>query len=367
MPKVCYGSEENQNEIISEIISGINENDFEIIINVIKKITGKNLTLKEFILTFLTGENLVSTSGIKSYLTLAISDFINSYKSVIFIILSIGILFNLSNGISSKKTDNSLKNTINFISNCIAVILLFKVVEIVFNVVESNVNFISKTTETVFPIMFTLSSLCGNFGVSVLKPFTAFLSVLLTMLSTKFFIPLLHVETAVTAINSTSNFIKIDGLKKTTSSIFKWALLLICGLYSVALTSQGLVNSSYNGVSIKILKYVTGSIIPVVGGFISTGMEVFLSSVVLIKNSVGLISIFSVVFTVGVTAIEVLILSFLIKFLTSVCQPAIDDKFYKLLMGVGEIFGNLYALLLVCGFTFIITVLFVILSTAFIF
>ena len=70
---------------------------------------------------------------------------------------------------------------------------------------------------------------------------------------------------------------------------------------------------------------------------------------------------------IGTSAIEILAFSFLIKFLASVCQPILNDKYYKTLVNVTSVFNGLAGLILVSGFVFIITVLFIISATAFVF
>ena len=80
--------------------------------------------------------------------------------------------------------------------------------------------------------MFSISGLIGDFGVTLIKPFTAFLSVIVSALSFNFFIPLLRMEASLSVLSYLSDTVKLDGLKKSVSSFFKWMLLLISGLYS---------------------------------------------------------------------------------------------------------------------------------------
>ncbi|MBO5713715.1 MAG: hypothetical protein J6R88_05935, partial [Clostridia bacterium] len=316
-PTKTAKASESQEEVISEILNGINEEDFGFLLELISSITGENLTFKNLVLQFLTGDFTnfkLDFSLIKSYILNAFNNF---GGKVIIYLLIIGIIFNLANIISFKNNDNRLKNTIYYISVSICVIMIFKVVETVFSYAENKLNFLSKTVETVFPVMYSISGLIGNFGVSIIKPFTAFLSFLISALSVKLFIPLLYFETSVSLISNLTDTVKLTGLKKTTGETYKWLLLLILGLYSLSLGSQSIVNSQYNGISVKILKHLTNTSVPIVGGFLSGGMEVLISSAVLIKNSIGLFSIIAVIFGVLLSAIEILAFSFLIKFLAS--------------------------------------------------
>ena len=364
---VFAGEQASQEETIDKIISGINESDFENLIEIINELLGENLTLKEVIIKFLTGDISININGIFSYFKSKINGFFTLGGKLIIYVLIIGLVFNLANIISSKNADNNAKYVINFIAISISVTIIFKVIESVFLRVETQLNNLTKITEVIFPVMFSVSGLIGDFGVTLIKPFTAFLSVIVSALSFNFFIPLLRMEASLSVLSNLSDTVKLDGLKKSVSSFFKWSLLLISGLYSLMLGGQSLVNAQYNGVSVKILKYITGSVIPIVGGFLSGGMEVLISSAVLIKNSIGLIALIYILLTVILTAVEILIFSLLIKFMASLFEPVVDAKYYKLIIGVTDGFNSLVALLFVCGFIFILTVLFTITATSNIF
>ena len=69
----------------------------------------------------------------------------------------------------------------------------------------------------------------------------------------------------------------------------------------------------------------------------------------------------------AVILIGFLIFSLLIKFMASLFEPVVDAKYYKLIIGVTDVFNSLVALLFVCGFIFILTVLFTITATSNIF
>ena len=194
---VFAGEQASQEETIDKIISGINESDFENLIEIINELLGQNLTLKEVIIKFLTGDISININGIFSYFKSKINGFFTLGGKLIIYVLIIGLVFNLANIISSKNADNNAKYVINFIAISISVTIIFKVIESVFLRVETQLNNLSKITEIIFPVMFSISGLIGDFGVTIIKPFTAFLSVIVSALSFNFFIPLLRMEASL--------------------------------------------------------------------------------------------------------------------------------------------------------------------------
>mgnify|MGYP003290927420 CR=1 FL=1 len=135
-------------------------------------------------------------------------------------------------------------------------------------------------------------------------------------------------------------------------------------MFTCFVSVSGLVNAQYNGASVKVLKYATGSLIPIVGGFLSGGVDVFLTSALLIKNSVGVIAVIYLIISVFGSGVLILILSFIIKFILSICEPIADKKFLGAVMGITDIFNYLAGLVFISGFMSFLTIICLILSTS---
>ena len=198
-------------------------------------------------------------------------------------------------------------------------------------------NNISNLITIIFPSMFSLIMLIGNFGIELFKPFTAFLCFFSSNVAKSFFFPLLSIISLVTIVSSFNEDIKFDNLKKTLLSFFKWSLGIITALFSILLTCQGFSNIQYNGISVKILKYASGTLIPIVGNFLSGGIDVLLASSVLIKNSLGIFSLLYILLISVSSALNLIIFSFVVKFLSSLSEPLLDRRFINVFNSIGEI------------------------------
>ena len=58
---------------------------------------------------------------------------------------------------------------------------------------------------------------------------------------------------------------------------------------------QGIAVGSFDSLSIRTTKYTIKSYVPVMGGYLSDGMDLILSSTILIKNSVGLVGVLLII------------------------------------------------------------------------
>ncbi len=360
---VALAKSNNFDESINDILNGIDDSIFVEINDVLNEFFNDDLSFKDRIIKFLTGEANFNLSSIKTYISTRFKDLFNGILKVLCYMLFVGIISKILNIILSKNEDKIENNTIFYIFYILAVTSATTLISKFILNVNNAINVMTKSSEVLFPLMFSISSLCGNFGVSLYKPLTCFVSYFSSVISNNYLLPLIVFGSTMMILGNLSENIKISGLSKTVFSFYKWLIGIISILYTVILGVQGIVNGSYNGISIKILKYATGSIIPIVGGFLSGGIDVMLSSAILIKNSVGLLSVLYLILTIGGTAISYVITSFIIKFGASICEPILDRRFYNFLIGVGDVINYLASIILLCGYMYFITVIGFIFST----
>ncbi len=354
----------NYDNTINEIIDGIDETTFNFLTDFFNELFNDNKSFKERVISFFNGELNLSFSTVSKYLLSGVNSVFNNFAKLLCYILFLGILCNIANIILCKNNDNTEKNIIFYICYTLAILVISQIIFTVFNFTTSVIKTINETIQIVFPIMFSLSSLIGDFGVTLFKPFTAFIGVFTSVITNDLFIPLLTLSSSTVIVGNLSDSINLNNLSKSLFSFFKWTLGIFIVIFTALIGSQGFVNMQFNGASVKILKYATGSLVPVVGGFLSGGVDILLSSTVLVKNSIGLMAILYLIFYVGGAGISILIYSFLLKFGISVCGPIIDKKFSASLLQITDIFNLLASLVFICGFIFILTILAIIGATA---
>ena len=348
---------------IDEIISSFSEEDFQFLLDELKQITGQERTLKEAVTAFITGESGLDYATLKSYfLSRVFSLASENYDALIYLACLIALLA-FSNIIISKNNDNSEKSIIFFIYYPLVACLVLSLVKSALKYAETAVLAQTKLTELLFPIMFSVTLIAGDFGVALLKPFTVFLGFFTGELILNFFLPLLSLAFCVLIVGNLSEKLNLNELFKTLMSVFKWSLGFIAAIYSSLITVEGLTNGAYNGVSVKILKFLSGTSVPIVGGLISGSTDVILSAVTLVKNSIGVMSAVVVICYVGLKGVNAVAYSLSLKFLNSLLAPATSPRITKLINGSCEIISALAALIFLSGLMFLLTVVFVIKST----
>lgn len=348
---------------IDEIISSFSEEDFKFLLDELNEITGKERTLKETITAFITGESGLSYATLKTYfLSRTFSLASANYDALIYLACLIALLA-FSNIIIAKNNDNSEKSIVFYIYYPLIACLVLSLVKSAFKYAEAALSAQTKLTELLFPIMFSVTLIAGDFGVALIKPFTVFLGFFTGELILDFFLPLLSLAFCVLVVGNLSDKLNLNELFKTLMSVFKWSIGFIAAIYSSLITVEGLCNGTYNGVSVKILKYLSGTSVPIVGGLISGSTDVILSAVTLVKNSIGVMSAVVIICYVGLKGVNSVAYSLSLKFLNSLLAPVTNSRITKLINGSCEIISALAALIFLSGLMFILTVVFVIKST----
>ena len=349
---------------INDVILGIDDAEFEKITELLNLELGKNFSLKEWILSFISGEFTINFSDLKALFSSLYSEVISSVSHIVIYIIFIGILSSFLNVINSKNNGKNAKYIIYYICYTLIITLTAGLVSKVISTAKNSIDDMCKTVDLCFPTLLALSEFSGGFGINVAKPLIASVSFFTTVICNKVFLPILSMTIVCVIVGNFSETVKLDSLKKTLLSLVKWLLGILTVVFTVVIAGQSIVNAQYSGMSFKVLKYATGSIIPIVGGFISGGLDVLFASAILVKNSLGLVLVIFIFFKVVSAGVTVLIVSFILKFAVSVSEPILDGRFCKLLNGVGEVFSYLTAVIFVCGFSYILVCFSIISSTA---
>ena len=109
-------------------------------------------------------------------------------------------------------------------------------------------------------------------------------------------------------------------------------------VFGLFFSLQGLTSATYDGVVRRAAKYAIGNGIPIIGGFLSGGFDLAVASSVLIKNSLGSMGVFLMVFVLFEPLILLISVNLLLRLTSAVTQPFGDSRISDFL---GETADNL--------------------------
>ena len=274
----------------------------------------------------------------------------------------------LLSGIISTLKSNTLGQTssemIFIITYVAALIPLIGVLTEIFELSTSSVDAMQKQMGLVFPLMLTLMSASGStVSAAVCRPAVAFFSATILSVIRSVVFPLTIAVIVFSMAGKLTKELQIGKFTAFFKSINKWIIGVCVSVFGIFFTLQGISAATYDGVVRRAAKYAIGNGIPIVGGFLSGGFDLAVAGGILIKNSLGSMSIF-LMFAVLFEPLALLIsVNLLLRLVSAITQPFGESRISDFL---GETAENLHyctAALLFTAFLYFLTVMIMIFST----
>lgn len=109
------------------------------------------------------------------------------------------------------------------------------------------------------------------------------------------FIPAVMLSAALSIVSGMSDKFKTDKMLKLFGSMIKWGLSLMLTIFVSFTGLKSIASAGVDGLTLKLSKFATSNLIPMVGGILSESVETVMSCSVVIKNSVGVMGVICVV------------------------------------------------------------------------
>lgn len=352
-------SEDLNNSIIEEL----SEIDFSGLNSIIEEMNENNTNIfsidniKSKVYSIISGENAISYSSFFASLFSIFLDLILKYLPMLSLVIAIGVISNLLNGIKGKFNEKSTSNLIHLVCFMTVVILTIGMITSLSDVSLNAINSMVTQMNTLFPILLTLMVGIGAAAsASVFQPIVAIISTYVADFFTYLVLPLFIFSFVFGIINNISDNIKLDKFNSFISSLFKWCVGIVFTLFFAIFTIQGISAGSFDSLSIRTTKYTIRSYIPVMGGYLSDGMDLILSSSILIKNSIGLVGLFLIITTIISPLLEIVVFSLLLKLTSAILQPMGNSKTSNFLMSTSKSITMLSSCIIAVGFMYLISV-----------
>ena len=352
-------SEDMNNTVIEEL----QEIDFSGFNEVIDEFNANNTNIfsidniKSKVYSIISGESAVNYSNFFASLFSELIEMVVKYLPMISLIIAIGVVSNLLNGVKSKFNEKSTGDLINLVCFLSVAILIIGIVTTISKSIGKAIDSMVNQMNILFPILLTLMTALGaNASVGVFKPVVAIISTYVADFFNYFIVPLFMVSFVFGIISNMSTNIKLDKFNSFISSLFKWTVGLVFTLFFAIFSIQGIAVSRFDSLSIRTTKYTIKSYIPIMGGYLSDGMDLILSSTMLIKNSVGLVGILMIISTILSPLLEIVVFSLMLKLVSAVLQPLGNSKTSNFLSATSKSITMLSTAIIAIGFMYLISI-----------
>jgi stage III sporulation protein AE len=274
---------------------------------------------------------------------------------LIFTILAIGVLSSLINEFRS--SSDGAGDVIHFVCMSVMTITIIIVFKDVLYLVSSTLMILLKQMKIVFPILITLMTSIGSFStISIYNPLVAVLTTVVSVVFDKLLYPIFIIVFVFAVLGNLTDTVKLDRFQSFMISAFKWIVGIVFTLFTGFLSIQGITAGRYDSVSIKATKFAIKSYIPIIGSYISDGMDFIVLGSVLVKNTIGLVGILVVFLTIVSPVLSVLIIKLGLQLCSAVLEMCGNKKLSDFANSCSKILIMPIVIILGVAFMYFITI-----------
>ena len=282
---------EQLQEEVQKLLDALDTEELEAYLATLPQYEGRDL--KEMLASIVTGDFSLDYSSLwQSVLALVWEEgkvMLPAFAVILAVTLLCGILNSAKNGfLKSTMTD-----IIHFAAYLSVGAVLLSVLISVLQAGFSAIGSMQRQMQIIYPILLTLMAASGGaVSAGIYRPAVAFLSSAVCEMFTAVVLPTSVVVIVLTFVGSLSDEVRTSKLGDFFKSVNKWLIGLALGLLGIFLTVQGITAAQYDGISLRAAKYLVSGSVPIVGGFLSGGLDLVLAGSALIKNAVGSFAVF---------------------------------------------------------------------------
>ena len=337
------------------VLDGVNLDEMQNLVDELGNNSIFNVSVRERIESILKGEYSTNYSSMLSALLGVVFENIKSVLPFIFTLVAIGLLSNVVGNL--KSNTSGVENTTNFIFLSVAILVVLISFKGILGTTNKTLNSILTQMQIVFPILITLLGTIGSVSsISIYNPLVAILSTLVSVVFDKFLYPLFIIIFVLTILGNLTDTIKFDKLNGFLMSTFKWSIGIIFTLFTGFLSIQGITAGKFDSVSIKATKFAMKSYIPIIGSYVSDGMDCFVLGATLVKNSIGLVGVLILIISILSPIIMIIVYKLALQLSSGILQITGNSKICKFLGDCNKILILPIVLIIGVSFMYIITI-----------
>lgn len=346
---------------IRELIGSLDTEELQNYLDTLSAFRG--VSIKDKLMSVITGDFSLDYSSLAGAVFALIWDEGKIMLPAFAVILAVTLLCGILNSAKSDLLQSTMSDIIHFVCylsvGATVLACLIGVLDAGFSAIFA----MQKQMELIYPLLLTLMAASGGaVSVGIFRPAVAFMSGGICELFTSIVLPSSLVIIILAFVGDLTDDVRTEKLGELFKSVNKWLIGLVLGLFSVVLTVQGIASSQYDGISLKAAKYVISGSIPLVGGFLSGGVELLIAGSSLIKNALGSFAVFLLFGTILRPVLLFAVFQIFLRVSAAATEP-VGGKISAFLSRLAGDCGYFLAGLLSIAFLYFLSILLLVCST----
>ena len=361
----AYTSEEQEaldrlEEEVEELLGALDTDELQAYLDSFDEYRGKDV--KEMLASLVTGDFALKYDSLFEAVLGLVWEEGRAMLPAFAVILAVAVLCGILNSAKNGFLQGTMSDIIHFVAYVSVGAVILAVLTNVLQTGFSAIAQMQKQMQIVCPILLTLMAASGGaVSAGVFRPAVAFLSSGICELFTAVVLPTSVVVIALTFAGHLSPEVRCEKLGGLFKSVNKWLIGLTLGLFTLFLTVQGIASAQYDGISLRTIKYLVSGSVPIVGGFLSGGVDLVLAGSSLIKSALGSFSVFLLFATILRPVLLFAAFQLFLRLCAAATEP-VGGKISSFLSSLANDCGFFVAGLLCVAFLYFLTVILLVCS-----
>ena len=273
---------------------------------------------------------------------------------ILFIIAAIsGIITTISTSFGNKSTSEAAFFACFTLMSAAAIKCFGTAMEYGTTVVTAMTDFITKFSRL---LMIMIATSGKAVSASTFQPVMSAAVYVVSIIIEKCLVPLIAFSSVLAVAGNISDKVQLSGFCKVVKSISKWLMAAIITIFTGISAIYGFSSPALDAVSGKAVKFAVGSLVPVVGTFLSDTLETVVSGTRLMKNAVGTSGIIVMCVICVLPILKIGVIQLMLKLTSSIAEPLTDKRVSSMLWEVSESVTTIFAVVVMVAVLFMINI-----------
>lgn len=270
---------------------------------------------------------------------------------ILTICIVIGLLKNLSTSFGKK----GVSDIASLVCSIVIIGLAMTNFQTIFQMTMDAVNTIAYTMEIILPILIGVLLAMGQVtSGTIMSPLLLTTITIFQTIIKNVVLPAIFLSTVLSLINCLTEKDYVNQLSKFVRQAALFITGIIMTLMSGIIAIQGLIAQTSDSLIIGTAKYSLDAFIPIVGGFTSDTIELFLKCMGSIKGVIGVFGILIIVALILTPIIKILAVAVIYKITGLLMEPVTSKKLSEGVSDMGTSLISMGAILFFASLLFII-------------
>ena len=286
-----------------------------------------------------------------------VSGEVRSFSKTVAAILVMSLLSSTVNTLNTALGNGASANAAFFtfftVIGSLALTCFFKTLSYATEVMGYMTDFMGKLSPV---IIITLFACCKPASAAAFEPVLSAAVVIVSEVIKRCLVPLITFSAVLSVVGNIGDKAGISGFVRIVKSAAKWIMALVITVFTGINTIYGFATPALDAVGTRTLKFAVGSLVPVVGGFLSDTLDTVAASGAVVKNAVGASGIVMLAIMCIPPIIKLGIMQLMFKLSSAITEPIANKRISKMLWDMGDAFMALFGVVVLSSIMFIINI-----------